>query len=196
MEQVRWCEEPHSLVPSMLLSSLLLLSTQTSVDGSMERSESCVYAAYLCHMRGKAAVAMTMLQQCLKQQLYLFTCPAAGSPMPPFLSQQEWKGLECNTDSLLTPINLTLSEFHFQAFIFHPQSLDRPQTGFSCSNSFKDLLRHGLIKIIQNRLSSVTSKSLAQQSFMWLNPSVLSGCHLLVSRIVQELSTFSIELDT
>lgn len=37
MEKVRWCEEPHPLVPSMLLSSLLFLAIQTSVGGSMEQ---------------------------------------------------------------------------------------------------------------------------------------------------------------
>lgn len=51
------------------------------------RSEGCVYAAYLCYVGEKAAVATTMLEQCIKQQLYLFACPAVGSPMPPFLSQ-------------------------------------------------------------------------------------------------------------
>ena len=98
MEQVRWCEGLHPLVPSMSLSSLLFLAVQTSVDGSIEQKgmDLTVVAAYLCHVGEKAAAAMTMLEQCIKQQLYLFTRPAVGSSMPPFLSQQEkgWNAIQ------------------------------------------------------------------------------------------------------
>lgn len=78
---------------------------------------------------------------------------------------------------------LSLSEFHFQAFIFHPQSLGRLQASFSCSKSLKDPLRHGLIRITRNRLSSVKGESPVSQFYVteswgtvWLPPPGVKDC--------------------
>lgn len=83
----------------------------------------------------------------------------------------------------LTHNYLSSSEFHSQAFIFHPQSLGRLQTSFSCSKSLKDPLRHGLIKITRNRLSPGKDKSPVSQfsvteswSTVWLPPPGVKDC--------------------
>lgn len=89
-EASEMCEEPHLLVPSLVLSLLLLFAIQISVEDSMEQKGmdlKDVHAVHLCHFQENAATATMALEQRITQQLCLLIWPAVGSPMPSPLSQ-------------------------------------------------------------------------------------------------------------
>lgn len=84
------CEGPHLLVPSLVLSLLLLFAIQISVDGSTEQKGmdlKDVHAVNLCHFQENAAAATMALEQRIMQQLCLLIWPAVGSPVPSALRQ-------------------------------------------------------------------------------------------------------------